>query len=514
MTNALDKSLAAPNWQKIGIRPHHGINTPLFSLRTKKSSGVGEFLDLLPLIDLCSSAQFDLIQLLPINDSGKDPSPYNAISSKALHPIYLSLHALPHLESYPDLKQELDTFKVLNELPRVNYPLILDKKTNFLRRYFEKERNNINSINDYNKFIAQNPWLEAYAQFKSLKEAFGWQNWNEWPKKTPDEAKENSSFHKFVQYLCFKQMQKVKDYAKNKAIMLKGDIPILISPDSCDVWYEPHLFLLDYSAGAPPDMLQAEGQYWGFPLYNYETLAKENYHWWKERLQVASQLYDIYRLDHIVGFYRIWAFPRGDKKNGRFIPSDKTQWIPQGETLLKMMLQAANMLPIGEDLGVIPPEVRLSMRQLGICGTKVMRWERNWNGDKSFINPKDYIPESMTTVSTHDSDTLKLWWQNSPEEAEEYARSRGWDYSPVLSLEQHREILMASHNSGSLFHINLLQEYLDLFPNYTLSNLSNERINVPGTQTVRNWTFRYKPYLEDLVKDTNLIKQMHGLIEN
>lgn len=507
----LSQSLSAPHWKKIGIRRHHGINTPLFSLRSRKSAGIGEYLDLLPLIDWCNTIHFDIIQLLPINDSGNDPSPYNALSAKALHPIYISLHALPGVQNHPELMQEITALQALNTNPRLNYSLILEKKTAFLKRYFDKEFINVSS--SYETFVKENPWVEPYARFKCLKEKFGFKQWQDWPKDGQDVPTDCLEFHIFLQYLSFMQMLQVKAYAKDKGVFIKGDIPILISPDSADVWYEPHLFSLDYAAGAPPDMYSPDGQYWGFPLYNYDTMEKDGYRWWKERLAFSAKLYDLYRLDHIVGFFRIWAFLRDQKTNGKFIPEDRARWIPQGKNLLTMMLGAAPILPIGEDLGVIPPEVRQLMLDLGICGTKVIRWERYWEGDKSFIKPEEYSPVSMTTVSTHDSDTLKLWWQNAPDEAKEYARAKGWPYNPNLSNAQLQEMLKESHRTGSLFHINLLQEYLDLLPAYTWPNLSDERINIPGTQSERNWSYRYKPFLEEMVKDEELAKLMTTLIQ-
>lgn len=507
---------AGPNWQAINIKNHHGIITPIFSLRTKASSGIGEYLDLLPLIDWCSEIGFDVLQLLPINDTGLDPSPYNALSANALHPIYISLHSLPNLNKYPELLARLNEFQELNELPRVDYLNVLNKKESFLRYYFDNEFDSISTTLAYLEFVTQNPWVMAYALFKYFKSHYKWKSWQDWPNDfTSQHDFRNISFHIFVQFLCFSQMTAVKEHAIKHNLLLKGDIPILISPDSADVWYNPQYFDLSYSAGAPPDMYCEQGQNWGFPLYNYHELAKDHFRWWKERIKVADDLYSLYRIDHIVGFYRIWAVKRGEIAiNGKFIPEDENQWIPQGEMLLKMMLDAAtSLLPIGEDLGVIPDAVRASMKRLGICGTKLMRWERRWHGDLSYINPKDYDPVSMTTVSTHDSETIDLWWRDCPDEAKEFARFMGWQYKSPLSKEEHIAILKLSHHSGSLFHINLLQEYLDVFPELSWENPEDERINIPGVITSRNWTFRYKPFLEDMVQHDKLKSMMANLIK-
>lgn len=178
---------------------------------------------------------------------------------------------------------------------------------------------------------------------------------------------------------------------------------------------------------------------------------------------------------------------------------------------MEVMLKNCDMLPIGEDLGTVPPEVRVYLRSIGICGTKVMRWERRWEEDKGFIDPKDYPPESMTTVSTHDSETLGQWWKDRPEEAEVYAKSMGWDYSPNITEEQRFSILHASNTSGSLFHINLLPEYLALIPNMTWPNPADERINVPGIISDDNWTLRLKPCLEQIRESKVLSQKMRDL---
>lgn len=512
----LKNTSAWPNWQTVKIRNHHGINTPIFSLRTRNSSGIGEYLDLIPLIDWCKEIGFDVLQFLPINDSGLDSSPYNALSANALHPILISLHLLPNLNKYPDLQLRLNEFQELNNLPRVDYLTVLNKKEAFLHYYFEHEFDEISSTEKYTSFVKSNPWLEPYALFKYFKSHYNWKAWSDWPKDFESHhSYRQVQYHIFVQFLCFSQMFEVKEHAEKHGIFLKGDIPILISPDSADVWYNRRYFDLSYSAGAPPDVYCEQGQNWGFPLYNFIEQAKDGYLWWKERIRVASNLYHLYRIDHIVGFFRIWAIARGEPPiNGKFIPEDENLWVPQGENLLNVMLNAVRtILPIGEDLGVIPDSVRESMRRLGICGTKIMRWERKWKEGGAYIDPRDYNLLSMTTVSTHDSETLQQWWKNAPAEAMEFAKFMGWEYKPFLSEKEQIAILKLSHHSGSLFHINLLQEYLDVFPELRWENFEDQRINIPGVTTNRNWTYRYRPYLEDICQHGKLKSLMKGMIQ-
>lgn len=522
----LKETPAAVEWEKVGIRQHHGINLPLFSLHSQTSCGIGEYLDLIPLIQWCKEIGFDIIQLLPLNDTGIDTSPYSALSANALNPIHLSLMHLPFVAENQELIRQIEALFDLNRSQRIVYPEVQKGKENILRLYYQKYKAHYLNSQEYLSFKKSHPWLNSYALFKALKIHYAWKSWEEWPdpwKKDPQhqkseiskELQEEIEYHLFIQYLCFQQMEHVKETATRAGIFIKGDIPILINRESADTWHDRNLFFLDLVAGAPPDMYSEEGQKWGFPLYNWDALENLHYDWWINRLKVATHFYHIYRIDHIVGFYRIWAIPLESlSKEGYFFPQDKTTWIAHGEKIMRMMLANCNMLPIGEDLGTVPPEVRINLRSLGICGTKVMRWERRWDTDKGFIDPKDYPPESMTTVSTHDSETLQLWWQNQPEEATLYAKTMGWAYDPQLTQEQRLAILKAGHHSGSFFHINLLQEYLPLVAEMTWPNPEDERINLPGTISEKNWSYRFRPSVEEIVSNPDLKRVMAEVLSN
>lgn len=521
-------SPASAQWQTIHIGDHHGIVIPLFSLHSKNSCGIGEYPDLIPIIHWCHEIGFDLIQLLPLNDTGLETSPYSALSAFALNPIHIGLSELPYLPDNSALLDKIHELQALtNQTQRVDYKAIQPKREDFLRDYYRQYGATITSQADYQIFKnEQSYWLSDYSIFKALKILHQWKSWEEWSpelrvpspqffQQLPSEIAAEAKYHSFLQFLCFQQFQQVRQQAQKEGVYLKGDIPILINRESADVWRHPNFFSLEFAAGAPPDMYSQEGQKWGFPLYNWEALTFDNYHWWIERLKTAQQFYHLYRIDHIVGFFRIWAIPLLlPAKEGFFLPKEEVKWIPQGETIMRIMLENCQMLPIGEDLGTVPPSVRECLRTLGICGTKVMRWERYWNGDQSFIDPKSYPPESMTTVSTHDSETLKLWWKNNPEEASIYARSLGWDYTPELAPAQQFAILFASHHSGSLFHINLLQEYLALVPNMTWPNPEDERINLPGIISDKNWSYRFLPSVEQIVTNNELKETIKKLLEN
>lgn len=492
------------HWEKIGFHPHHGIACPLFSLRTQKSCGIGEFFDLLLLIDWCKSLGLDVIQLLPLNDSGDDTSPYNAISSCALDPIYLSLFDLPDADP---LSSDHTKFALFAELPRLARNEVKREKMQWLFSYFQKNFAATSQTDAYRTFVSeQSGWLKNYCLFKALKDEYGGKHWNQWPQElqAPQEKEFNSrqngcDFHAYLQFHCFSQLEKVKAYASNQGIFLKGDIPILLSPDSVDVWAHPSLFDLHWSAGAPPDFYNPLGQKWGFPLFNWDEMRKEQFAWWKRRLKVATRLYHLYRIDHVVGFFRIWAIPP-DKNpvDGHFVLSDPTLWVPQGREILEMVIDACPLLPIAEDLGTIPKEVRPLLRELGICGTNVVRWHRHWDGDRSYIPYNEYDTFTLTTVSTADADIVPVWWKNFPNEAIPFAHLKKWSYQSELTFEQLFEMLHDAHHTPSYFHINLLQEYLALFPELVSPNLEDERVNVPGTLLPTNWTHRYRPTLEEL----------------
>lgn len=519
------KTPAAKQWNAIGIKHHHGINVPLFALHSDKSCGIGEFPDLIPLIDWCAEIGYDIIQLLPLNDTGPESSPYSAISAFALNPIYLGLAELPYLNEFQELKSKLPDLQKLDKSKRIDYQRVRAGKEQFLAEYYVLAGPLIVHTADFEKFKEENPWLKPFALFKSMKILLKWAAWENWGKELYDptiekyyqlcdQFSEEINYHIFVQYLCFQQMIAVKDHANKKKILIKGDIPILISRESADVWLYGLLFLIYYSAGAPPDMYAVEGQNWGSPIYDWVELESQNDNWWRWRLRVAERIYHIYRIDHIVGFYRIWAIPNGEQaKEGKFIPENTKMWLPQGERIMRMMLDSCDMLPIGEDLGTVPDEVRQSLRMLGISGTKMMRWERNWKGKKEFIDPKEYDPISMTTVSTHDSETLTMWWSESPDEAKDYCAQKGWVYKAPLSKDKLFRMLRDSHQSSSLFHINLLQEYLALIPGMTWDSPSDERINVPGIVNDANWTYRFRPSVEEIVSNSELKHLMKDLIK-
>ncbi|MDN3504892.1 MAG: 4-alpha-glucanotransferase [Rhabdochlamydiaceae bacterium] len=504
----------------------NGINLPLASLRSINSCGVGEFYDLIPMIDWVKEINMDIIQLLPINDTGYDSSPYNALSSIALHPIYISLHALEQLSDHPNLQEKLTEFIPYNKEQRVQYDDVLRMKMDFLRLYYSQTKVLYQSDESFIAYKNKYPWIKRYALFKTLKETQNLSSWKKWPDElknpSPTTVKElyelhddEIEFHFFVQYICYNQLLIVKRHAHSKGVMIMGDIPILISPESVDVWFYRRFFNMKYAAGAPPDEFNKDGQYWGFPIYDWKELKADNYRWWDRRLKYAENFYDIFRIDHVIGFYRIWAIPpRQLAIKGEFIPSDEKKFTKLGHCSLKALLKFTHMHPIGEDLGSMPTpaSVSKSLDTLGIDRTIVVRWEI-FKTTGEFIPYDKYKKGSYCTLSTHDSETLTQWFRDFPDEAKAFCKAFDMPYKKKLTKTMREKILTDAHHTNSRFHINLLQEYLALFPKLVWECPDDERINRPGMVLPTNWTYRLRPTVEEIVTSKTLKKMMKKIIE-
>lgn len=523
LSSFLAKAPSFSSWQKVGIYPHQGICIPLFSLKSTSSEGIGDFYDAFFCIDWLHSLPMDVLQLLPLNDTGEDSSPYNAQSSCSLDPVYLRLTALPGIEPKKNpWKELLEPLFHLNQQKNLYQPQVRQKKLLFLRKYFEIFFSERAKEEAYLSFQQKHPWLIEYALYKALKHQFYQKPWFEWPSPyhDPKEPKiftwlqkfsKEIHFYTFLQYLCFSQLSQLRQYAQEKKVFLMGDIPFLVSKDSADVWFHRQVFQLEELAGSPPDLFSAQGQCWGQPIFNWDYLEKSHYFWWERRLQVASQFYDIYRLDHAVGFFRVWSVPeKGTLKQGHFISNNPYLWPFEGKKRLNTLLSLSSMLPMAEDLGTIPPEVEPTLKELGICSTKVVRWTKRWEEDGSYFSPEEYPPCSVTYLSNHDSQTLKQWWLTFPEEAKRLCFAWDISYEPTLSPSTRKELLQKAHHTASLFHMNLLPEYFALYPELLFS--PEDRINLPGTISPKNWSYRMRPTWEEVLSHKKLAKSMQEII--
>jgi 4-alpha-glucanotransferase len=306
-----------------------GVAVPVFSLRTNEGFGVGEFLDIKKLVDWCKITGMKMIQVLPINEtvathSWLDSYPYKAISVLALHPIYLNLENMGKLDD-EKLQDEFDlTKEMLNSKPYVDYIEVTRFKSRFYKLIFDQNWKKLKRSKAYKTFFDTNrDWLETYAAFCFLRDRYKTSNfreWGPWAEFSPERVAqlvdpksknhEHIAVHYFIQFHLDQQLREVVDYAHLNGVALKGDIPIGISPNSIEAWTEPALFNLNGQAGAPPDDFAVLGQNWGFPTYNWEVMANDGYAWWKKRLSMMAKYFDAYRIDHILGFFRIWEIPK------------------------------------------------------------------------------------------------------------------------------------------------------------------------------------------------------------
>jgi len=294
-----------------------GVAVPVFSLRSSKSCGIGEFSDLPLLGQWCQKSELEIIQILPVNDTGYQESPYSALSAFALHPIFIRLDTIKGSKFYAKeinaLRNELEN----NE--RVQFASVLSAKLKILQKIYHKNIDNIKSDNKIESWAKNNPWVKNYAIFSTLRKGNSlstWQMWDEYKDPTEKDLKKlwkekfnEVYFYVWVQYHLENQLVKAAEELDEMGVSLKGDIPILMNEDSCDVWANRAYFNLNLSAGAPPDMYSTDGQNWGFPIYDWENLKRDDYSWWRNRLKQAAKFYHAYRIDHVLGFFRIWNIP-------------------------------------------------------------------------------------------------------------------------------------------------------------------------------------------------------------
>lgn len=319
-----------------------GTLIPVFSLRSKGSFGVGDFGDLKMMIDWVAETNQRVLQVLPINDTTSthtwtDSYPYSAISIFALHPQFADFRQLPEIKDKKKAREMKALRKELNELKQIDYERVNNTKTDYLRIIFKQEGEAVMKGEDFKMFVKENEhWLVPYAQYCHLRDSFGnvdfssWKGHEQWheadrKKLTDPKSKEygDVAFYYYVQFVLDRQMRAAHEYAMARGVILKGDIPIGVDRNGCDVWHEPQYFNLNSQAGAPPDAFSINGQNWGFPTYNWQRMIDDGCEWWIRRFQNMAKYFDAYRIDHVLGFFRIWAIPTTCVHGllGQFAPS-------------------------------------------------------------------------------------------------------------------------------------------------------------------------------------------------
>lgn len=319
-----------------------GIAIPVFSLKSENSFGVGDFGDLKRMIDWAVSTQQKVIQILPINDTTMthawtDSYPYNSISIYAFHPMYADIKQMGTLKDKSAAAKFNKKQKELNGLPAMDYEAVNQTKWEYFRLIFKQEGEKVLASGEFGEFFnANKEWLQPYAVFSYLRDAFQTPNFREWPRHSVYNAQDiekmcrpesvdypHIALYYYIQFHLHLQLVAATKYAREHGVVLKGDIPIGISRNSVEAWTEPYYFNLNGQAGAPPDDFSVNGQNWGFPTYNWDVMEKDGYRWWMKRFQKMSEYLDAYRIDHILGFFRIWEIPMHAVHGllGQFIPS-------------------------------------------------------------------------------------------------------------------------------------------------------------------------------------------------
>ena len=486
-----------------------GLLLPLFSMPSSRSWGIGEFADLPILARWMQGAGLSLLQVLPLNEMAPgQASPYSAVSAMALDPIFISV---PDVPDFHELGGEdaLDTaarglLGHARSSRAVDYWSVRTLKDRALRSAFRRFvrhewTGDSGRAAHLRAFIrGQGWWLDDYALYRAAQHAAGGQPWTAWPDAFRNrqrhaiaafrrESGQEILYRQYLQWIAHEQWAQAR--RQSPGLRVSGDFPFGVAADSADVWSNQDLFSFDGSVGAPPDAFSEDGQNWELPVYRWEVLRERGFDWFGVRARRAADLFDLFRVDHVVGLFRSWVFPR-DGSAPHFVPAGEAAQAAQGEAVLRAIMRSGAGV-IAEDLGTIPRFVRHTLGELGLPGYRVMRWERFWDEPgQPVVNPAEYPASSVATTGTHDTETLAIWWKGADSDERRAALTvaatawrdqqlpeTGGDTLPPAVRDALLETMFAS---GSDL---LTLPFQDVFgwPN---------RINVPALIDDSNWTWR------------------------
>lgn len=437
-------------------------------------------------VDFLEAAGQSCWQLLPLNPTGFGDSPYQSTSTCAGNPYLIDLDML--VEEGLLAPEEPMAIQWGKDPGRVDFDILYAQRTRLLRKAYSR----FVPGQDYRNFCRENQrWLPEYCLFMALKESHDGASWLDWPEaerrhepaclaQKQQELADVIGFHSFLQYAFFRQWKALRGYAAEKGIRIIGDVPIYVPVDSVEVWANPQLFLLDENrqptvvAGCPPDAFTADGQLWGNPIYNWDAMAKTGYRWWIQRLEAAANMYDVVRIDHFRGFESYWEVPAGDTtaRNGRWVKGP-------GKDFIRVIQQALPKLDfIAEDLGFVTQGVRELLDFSGYPGMKVIQFAFDSREDSDYL-PHLYPVESVCYSGTHDNVTLKQWFADASPEDIAFAKA-------YLGLNEEEGyvwgMLRGCMGSVSRLFVAQMQDFLELG--------KDARMNLPGTLSIRNWTWR------------------------
>jgi 4-alpha-glucanotransferase len=542
-----------------------GVLAPLFALRRENDLGIGDLAALREFIDWAAKIGFKLVQLLPINETGGDNSPYNAISAIAIDAT--TLHLAPGSpedlteEDYRDAVLGVDLGKLRHGA--VKYRQVKKLKWHLLEKAFahfstpaDKGRQSL-----FQKFCREeSAWLNDYAFFRALmEENHETETWDRWPAQTrsierardwlrdlPRDRQESFSgrqdFFRYVQWIAHEQWRAIKSYAEERGVALMGDIPFGVSYYSADVFTRPNEFALEWSGGAPPEpyfkddeFTQKWGQNWGIPIYRWDIMRTRNFDWWRERVRAVRQIFHLFRIDHVLGFYRIYSFPWRPRNNKRFLPLDWQQMLEQtggrrphfaprddstpenceanrhdGEEYLKVVLEEAGATRvIGEDLGTVPEYVRPHLHSLCVAGFKIPQWEF-FHGR---VTPGDeYEPLSVATYATHDHKPIRALWEEAfehPTATSEQARFELEKIAKFAGFEPRNQPI----NFDTDFYPAMMEGLFKCKSWIAIVMITDllarkYRFNVPGTAASSNWTRRMQRTISQLYSGRSVPERM------
>ena len=485
---------------------HAGVILPLFSAVSTSSWGIGELSDLASLSPWLAAGGFDRLMLLPLGTvPDGETSPYSAMSAMAIDPIYIAIYRLEDLSlaAGPAVFPEDAVLDVQTARggARIQYAIVRRAKLRALTLAFDRflaeewERFTTRAAALAAYIARERWWLDDYALYRALAETLP-DSWRKWPDPLRDrDARALDDVrrqlgrevlrHQYWQWIAESQWQEARAVARSHGVTVFGDLPFVVGTDSADVWSRPHEFRLDVSTGVPPDAFSDTGQDWGLPLYRWDVIADGGFVWIRQRARRMAALFDGFRVDHLVGFYRTYGRPAEGEPF--FSPADEPAQTRQGEQVLTIFRDAGAEI-LAEDLGVVPDFVRASLGCLGVPGCKVLRWERDWHAPGApFLDPARYAPVSVTLTGTHDTETLAAWWDGaSPAERTAaldlpWFRERGLTDPSEAWTESLRDAFLAlAYHAGS--------DHL-FFPVQDLFGWP-DRINTPATVTDANWTWR------------------------
>ena len=489
-------------------RRRAGLLIPLFSCTSTASWGIGDIADVEPVTAWLSGAGQRILQLLPLNEMAPgQQSPYSAISAMAIDPIFISVPRVPEFEAMGGEAalrwEDREALADVRRAPRIRHQEVRRLKVGVMRacfrRFLDVEwRPGTDRGRALQVWVSEQAWwVEDYSLFRALHEREQERPWTEWPEvlqrrepaaidRARRELADEVLFRQYLQWVAGTQWQHARLHTNG--VELFGDLPFMVDGDSADVWVRQHQFRLDLSVGAPPDAFSPTGQDWGMPVYNWPALAAEDYRWLRERARRSADLFDGYRVDHLVGFYRTY----GHAKNGGagfFTPPDEPAQRALGETLLDLFRGAGAEI-VAEDLGTVPDFVRASLARLHVPGFRVFRWERDWHVDGyPFRDPADYPPLSVAASGTHDTDPVACWWDAAPDAVRQkvgelpsvWRLTGGADLTRTPFDATIRDVLLEVLFASASDMLSLPVQ--DVF-GWT------DRINEPATVSDENWTYR------------------------